>query len=162
MAGVTADDDGDLRLVVQLLRHVGVAVNGAAVGDGQIHPLAEVDGLVFPHQGGVEPGGLLGVVGKVHAQADDVVGGPGNGGQELHLRKGDALGAQIRGDTGADQLFHGGELPQGDDALPRQHAHQLFIVVGKGDEFHGVTSHFDWEYYTFLWVELQGGFRAPM
>ena len=113
---VPAQDDGQLRLIVQAIHEVKMPRDGVAGAGAVGGPLGEVDGApLFPGKGvGVELLGLGLVLLVVHAQADHVLPGGGDGGQDPDLGQGQGLPClpgQDRlpvGGVVGEQVVHGG------------------------------------------------------
>lgn len=144
--GVPAQDHRQLGLIVQAVHQVEVAGDGrprAGAGGG---PLGEVDRLALPGEGGgVELLGL-GLVGPVvHPQADHVLPGVGDGGQDGHVpqgklppplgRPGQDLVPVVRGVH--EQVVHGLVRQGGEPPRLGFQADQGPVLPGYGVEFHG-------------------------
>ena len=142
--GALPDDDCQLILVVQPICKIGVALNEALRRHGLADPLGKVhgDGPLLG-ESAVIVGRLGQVVPVVHAQADDILPGPGNGGQQGHGGQGQGVLCRFRG---GKQLLPGGfnegihvSKGQGTNhgAVHAQHAYGFLAVLEIGNEFHG-------------------------
>ena len=151
--GGPAQHHRQLRLVVQTVRETCVAGDDAVGLSGLADPLGEVHGHrpLLPEGVGAVPGGLLRVGQIIHAQAQHVLPGAGDGGQQLHVRQRQRAAALRRGDGGA-QVCKGHGLDQGvhirngegQDAgsVLCQGAHVFGAVLAIGDQLHNGLSFF--------------------
>ena len=149
--GGPAEDDGQLVLVVQPLRQTCVALNEALRRHGLADPLGEVhgDGPLLG-EGAVVVGGLGQVVPVVHAQADDVLPGPGDGSAQDRLRRRHRSARALCRAGGREQVGEGSRfdegihigIGQGEDggAVRSQGAHALDAVILIRDKFHENSS----------------------
>mgnify|MGYP000093310197 CR=1 FL=1 len=107
-----ADDDGQLRLIVEVGDQIAVAENVAAGGDGLVHALGKVDRERVRRLDALAGDGLalLGVVKIIDAQADHVLLRAGDGREQPHARERQRGAAQ-----------HGGSVQRRPDADERLH-----------------------------------------
>ena len=143
--GGPPNNDRQLGLIVQPLHQALIPGNDPVRVPGPADPLGEVDrhGLFLGEGVRVVPRRLLGVVPVVHPQADHVLSGPGDGGQQLHVLQGHGPagdGQGCRGE-GLNQGVHIG-IGQEDHAVPLfcQSAHALLSLIQAGHQFHDIDS----------------------
>ena len=140
--GRFSKDDRQLRLVVQPLHQALIPGDIPIRVPGPGDPLGEIDrrGLFLFKGLRVVLGGFLLMVPVVHPQADHVLPGPGDGGQEGYVLQGNRLGGggdgKSRRRKGFNQGVHVG-IGEKSHALLRQRAHALFALVKTGNQFHG-------------------------
>ena len=142
VSGGLSDDHRQLRLVVQPLHQALIPGDIPIRVPGPGDPLGEIDRRwLFLFKGlRVVLGGFLLVVPVVHPQADHVLPGPGDRGQEGYVFQGNRLGGggdgKSRRRKGFNQGVHVG-IGEKSRALLRQRAHALFALVKTGNQFHG-------------------------
>ena len=130
-----ADDDGQLRLIVEVGDQIAVAENVAAGGDGLVHALGKVDRERVRRLDALAGDGLalLGVVKIIDAQADHVLLRAGDGREQPH-----ALERQ----HGAAQ--HGGSVQRRPDADERLHVrtarHGMHGSAGRVEQADGAAA----------------------
>ena len=92
---IAADDDGQLRLIVEIGDDVAVAVDAAAGRDGLVHALGKIDREHIGRLDALAGDGLafLRVVKIVDAEADDILRRMRDGGEQFDFRHGDGRAA---------------------------------------------------------------------